>query len=257
MIDAAKDAEVELLVYTSLLHADGSELFLAREHKQTEEYIRASGLRFVILRNGCYMENHTSALASAVEHGALIGSSGEGRFASAARADYAAAAVAVLTEPTSGNNIYELAGNHSFSMAELADEVSTQIGRDIPYRNLSSEAYAAMLLGLGLSQMVTDVMIDASLFETGFSIGLKYSEGFTRLWPSIATAMMIALNLGLVGVATRSMPLGTAYAVWTGIGSAGTVAVGIVLFGESAAPGRLACLGLILTGIIGLKLVGE
>ena len=161
VIDAAKEAGVELFVYTSLLRADSSEMFLAREHKQTEEYIRASGLPFVILRNGWYLENHTSALGNAVEHGALIGSSNDGRFASASRADYAAAAAVVLTQPVSGSKTYELAGDQSFSMAELAAEVSRQIGRDIPYRNLSGEDYAAILLGFGLPQMSVDVIIDA------------------------------------------------------------------------------------------------
>jgi NAD(P)H dehydrogenase (quinone) len=161
VIDAAKEAGVELFVYTSLLYADSSEIFLAREHKQTEEYIRASGLPFVILRNGWYLENHTSDLANAVEHGALIGSSNEGRFASASRADYAAAAVAALTQSVSENKTYELAGDQSFSMAELASEVSRQIGRDIAYRNLSHEDYAAILLGLGLPHTTVHVIIDA------------------------------------------------------------------------------------------------
>jgi quaternary ammonium compound-resistance protein SugE len=81
------------------------------------------------------------------------------------------------------------------------------------------------------SNIAWAILVVAGVFETRFSIGLKYGEGFTRLWPSVATAIMIALSLGLVGVATRSLPLGTAYAVWTGIGAAGTVAMGIVLFG--------------------------
>jgi NAD(P)H dehydrogenase (quinone) len=166
VIDAAKEAGVELFVYTSLLRADTSAMFLAREHKQTEEYIQASGLPFVILRNGWYLENHTSALGKAVEHGALIGSSNDGRFASASRADYAAAAVVVLTQPVSENKIYELAGDQSFSMAELAAEVSRQSGRDIPYRNLSSEEHAAILLSFGLSQMIVDVIIDADRKST-------------------------------------------------------------------------------------------
>jgi NAD(P)H dehydrogenase (quinone) len=161
VIDAAKEAGVEQFVYTSLLRADDSEMFLAREHKQTEEYIRASGLPFVILRNGWYLENHTSALGNALENGALVGSSSDGRFASASRADYAAAAVAVLTQRVSGSKTYELAGDQSFSMTELASEVSRQVGRDIPYRNLSSEDYASVLLGSGMSQMTVDVIIDA------------------------------------------------------------------------------------------------
>ena len=152
---------MEVLVYTSLLRADSSELFLAREHEQTEEYIRASGVPFVILRNGWYLENHTSSLANAVKHGALIGSSNDGRFASASRADYASAAVAVLTQPGSGNKTYELAGDQSFSMAELASEVSRQIDRVIPYQNLDREDYEAILLGLGLPQMTVDVIVDA------------------------------------------------------------------------------------------------
>jgi NAD(P)H dehydrogenase (quinone) len=163
VIDAAKEAGVELFVYTSLLRADTSEMFLAREHKQTEEYIQASGLPFVILRNGWYLENHTSALGNAVEHGTLIGSSSDGRFASASRADYASAAVVVLTRPVSENKTYELAGDQSFSMADLAAEVSRQIGQDIFYRNLSSDDYAAILLSFGLSQMIVDVIIDADI----------------------------------------------------------------------------------------------
>ncbi|WP_213803785.1 multidrug efflux SMR transporter [Granulicella sp. dw_53] len=108
-----------------------------------------------------------------------------------------------------------------------------------------------------MKQHAWAILVVAGVFETGFSIGMKYSEGFTRLWPSIATAIMIVLSLGLVGTATRSLPLGTAYAVWTGIGSVGTVALGILLFGESASFSRLACLGLIVAGILGLKLHGE
>ena len=161
VIDAAKEAGVEQFLYTSLLNADSSEIFLAHEHKQTEEYIRASGLPFVILRNGWYLENHTSALGNAVEHGALIGSSDDGRFASASRADYAAAAVVVLTQPVLESKTYELAGDQSFSMTELASEVSRQLGLDIPYRNLSGEDYRAILFGFGLPQMTVDVLIDA------------------------------------------------------------------------------------------------
>jgi quaternary ammonium compound-resistance protein SugE len=101
------------------------------------------------------------------------------------------------------------------------------------------------------------MLLVAGVFEMGFAIGMKYSNGFTRLWPSLATVVMIVLSLSLLGMATRSLPMGTAYAVWTGIGSVGTVALGIVLFGESAALNRLACLALIIMGIIGLKLLGK
>jgi NAD(P)H dehydrogenase (quinone) len=161
VIDTAKQAGVEVFVYTSLLHADSSEIFLAREHKQTEDYLRASGLTFAILRDGWYFENHTATLGSAVQQGALIGSSKDGRFASASRADYAAAAVAVLTQTISGSKTYELAGDKSFSMTELASEVSRQVGREILYRNLPGEEYAATLLGSGLPKSLVDVIIDA------------------------------------------------------------------------------------------------
>lgn len=99
------------------------------------------------------------------------------------------------------------------------------------------------------------ILVIAGIFEIGFSVGLKYSEGFTRLWPSVATAILIVSSLGLVGVATRSLPLGTAYAIWTGIGTVGTLVLGIVLFGESASLSRLGCLGLITARIIGLRVL--
>lgn len=94
----------------------------------------------------------------------------------------------------------------------------------------------------------------AGLCEVAWAIGLKYTEGFTRLWPSVATLAAMALSVVLLGLAMRSLPVGTAYAVWTGIGAVGTVILGIVLFGEPASAARLACVGLIVAGILGLKL---
>jgi quaternary ammonium compound-resistance protein SugE len=93
----------------------------------------------------------------------------------------------------------------------------------------------------------------AGALEIGWSLGLKYSEGFTRLWPSLATLLAIGLSFGLLAIALESVPFGTAYAIWTGIGMAGTAVVGIVLFGESADPLRITCLILVLVGIIGLR----
>ena len=95
----------------------------------------------------------------------------------------------------------------------------------------------------------------AGLLEVGWAVGLKYTEGFTRLGPSLLTVLAMAGSLGLLGLALRSLPLGTAYAVWTGIGSIGTVLFGLAFLGESSDPLRLACIGLILAGIVGLKLV--
>ena len=98
-------------------------------------------------------------------------------------------------------------------------------------------------------------LLIAGLFEVGWAIGLKYTQGFTRLVPTLFTAVSMVVSLGLLGLALKSLPVGTAYAVWTGIGTIGTAILGIVLLGESAAVLRLACIGLIVAGIVGLKLV--
>jgi quaternary ammonium compound-resistance protein SugE len=99
------------------------------------------------------------------------------------------------------------------------------------------------------------VLVLAGLFEVGWAVGLKYTEGFTRLWPTVATLASMIVSLGLLGLALRSLPLGTAYAVWTGVGTVGTALLGILLFQESAEALRLVCIGLIVAGIVGLKLV--
>jgi quaternary ammonium compound-resistance protein SugE len=99
------------------------------------------------------------------------------------------------------------------------------------------------------------ILVLAGIMEIGWAVGLKYSAGFTRLWPTVATVAAMALSLALLGVAVRTLPLGTAYAVWTGIGTVGTVFAGMLLFGETASVVRLLCVGLILSGIAGLKLV--
>lgn len=98
------------------------------------------------------------------------------------------------------------------------------------------------------------VLFAAGLFEICWAVGLKYTEGFTRLWPTIGTILAMAISLGLLGIAMKSLPLGTAYAVWVGVGAVGTVLLGILLFGEPADAGRLISLGLIIAGLIGLKL---
>ncbi len=95
----------------------------------------------------------------------------------------------------------------------------------------------------------------AGVFEIGFAMGLKYTDGFTRLWPSIGTAVSAAISLWLLTQALRTIPVGTAYAIWTGIGAVGVATLGIVLFSDSASPARLACIGLIVAGVVGLKLV--
>jgi len=98
------------------------------------------------------------------------------------------------------------------------------------------------------------ILVTAGLFEIGWAIGLKYTEGFTRLWPTLGTVIAMIISLGLLGIAMKSLPVGTAYAVWVGVGAIGTAILGIVLLGESANTARLLSLALILAGIIGLKL---
>jgi quaternary ammonium compound-resistance protein SugE len=98
------------------------------------------------------------------------------------------------------------------------------------------------------------VLFVAGVLEIGWAVGLKYTAGFTRLWPTVTTVASMAASLALLGVAVRSLPLGTAYAVWTGIGTVGTAALGMVLFREPTTVLRLACIGLIVAGIVGLKL---
>ena len=102
--------------------------------------------------------------------------------------------------------------------------------------------------------MAWALLIVAGLFEVGWAIGLKYTEGFTRLWPSLWTVASMAISVYLLALAVRTLPMGTSYAVWTGIGAAGTALLGIILFNEPATPGRLASIALIVAGIIGLRL---
>ncbi|QDE70078.1 NAD(P)-dependent oxidoreductase [Myxococcus xanthus] len=161
VVDAAKKAGVRLLAYTSILHADTSGLVLAGEHKATEEAIRASSIPFVFLRNGWYTENYTENLAPALAHGALIGSSGQGRSAAATRADYAAAAVAVLTSTGHENKIYELAGDTAFTAAELAAEVSRQAGTTVVYKDLSQADHAGALIGVGVPAPFAELLADS------------------------------------------------------------------------------------------------
>lgn len=101
------------------------------------------------------------------------------------------------------------------------------------------------------------ILVVAGLFEVGWAIGLKYTEGFTRLWPTVGTVLAMIISLGLLGIAMKSLPVGTAYAVWVGVGAVGTVGLGIILLGEPASAGRLISVGLIVAGIVGLKLASH
>lgn len=158
VIEAAKTAGVGHIVYTSLLHADTSALSLADEHLATEKLLAGSGVPFTLLRNGWYTENYTSGIHGAVATGALIGSAKNGRISSAARLDYAAAAVAVLANPELQGKTYELAGDTSYTLTDLAAEISRQTGRTIPYNDLPVNEYAAILTQIGLPAPLADAI---------------------------------------------------------------------------------------------------
>lgn len=173
VIEAAKKAGVKWVVYTSLLQADTSSLSLAPEHYATEKALQASGLTYTILRNGWYTENYTGSVAGAVAAGAFIGSASDGKISSAARADFADAAVAVVTGAGHENKVYELAGDESYTLAELAAEISKQTGKTIPYNNLPETAYADILKSFGLPELFAEAIAS---WDTGASKGDLFNE---------------------------------------------------------------------------------
>ncbi len=188
VIDAAKAAGVGFLAYTSLLHADSSPLSLAVEHRATEAVIKASGIPYAFLRNGWYTENYTMSAAMEVAHGAVIGSSGEGRVSPATRADLAAAAATVLLDPLVVNWTYELAGDESFTLAEYAGVLSKVSGKPVSYVNMPEAEYRAALEGAGLPSPVASVIAESSanaatgaLFEAGRALSALIGRPTTPL----------------------------------------------------------------------------
>lgn len=173
-IDAAKRAGVSLVAYTSVLRADTSPLGLAAEHKETEALLRASGLPHVLLRNGWYTENYLASVPAALQHGAYIGSAGEGKIASAARADYAAAAAAVLTSTGQAGKVYELAGDETYTLTQLAAEIACQSGQAVVYQNLPEADFKEALLGAGLPEHVAGLLSDSDI---GVSKGGLFDDG--------------------------------------------------------------------------------
>jgi len=161
-IEAAKRAGASLLAYTSILRADTNPMALAEEHRATEALLRASGLPFVLLRNGWYSENYGARVQAAAEHGTLPGSAGAGRISAAPRADYAAAAAAVLASAEDpAGKVYELAGDHSFDLAELAAEVAAASGKPVAYQNLPEADYRRVLTGIGLPEPFAAALADS------------------------------------------------------------------------------------------------
>lgn len=155
VIEAAKQAGVETIIYTSVLHADRSRLgVIAEEHRQTEAIIKSSGLDYTFLRNGWYVENYEPTVKNAIVQGFIIGSAGEGKISAAPRSDYAEAAAVVLTTEGHSGKVYELAGDEAFTMKELAEEISRLTGKEISYRNVNADEYAQWLMSTGLPENV-------------------------------------------------------------------------------------------------------
>ena len=197
VIDAAKATGVQLIAYTSLLHADVSPLGLAVEHRQTEAALAASGLPHVLLRNGWYSENYAMGLPGALARGTLYGAAGEGRIASASRQDYAEAAAAVLSAaaPQAGK-VHELAGDASYTLAELAAESARQAGKPLAYQDLPEAAYRDALLQAGLPAPVAELLADSDagaakggLFDDGHALSRLIGHATTPVAQTVAATL--------------------------------------------------------------------
>lgn len=158
VVDAARDAGVEVLAYTSVANADTSTLLLAADHQETEAYLRTSGVPHALLRNSWYIENWTAQIPVALSHGAVVGAAGNGRVSAATRADYAAAAAAVLTSDDPAG-VYELGGT-AITLAECADALSAAAGTPVAYTDLPTGEYTAVLVSAGLPEPVAAVYAD-------------------------------------------------------------------------------------------------
>ncbi|RYZ35912.1 MAG: SDR family oxidoreductase [Myxococcaceae bacterium] len=196
VVDAATKAGVKLLAYTSILHADTSGVILAGEHWYTELAIRKSGLPFVFLRHGWYLENYTDNAGPTLAQGVLRGCAKDGRVAPALRQDYADAAIAVLTGTGHENQVYELAGDTGFTLAELAAELSRHSGKSVAYDDLPAKDFSAALVKAGLPKPYADVLADADdgiargdLNDTGRAL----SRLIGRPTVSLAEALRAAL----------------------------------------------------------------
>lgn len=196
VVNAAKDAGVGLLVYTSLLHGDTSTLTLAPEHLGTEALIKGSGLSFTLLRNGWYTENYTASVPGAVQAGAFIGCAGEGKISSAARTDYAEAAAVVLSTGGHEGKVYELAGDEAYTLTDLAAKLSDLTGQSIPYTDLPEEEYAKALEQIGLPAVVAQAFAsydksasNGDLFDDGKQLSSLIERPTTSLETSIKAVL--------------------------------------------------------------------
>lgn len=198
-ITAAKDAGISRIVYTSAPHADSTALILAPEHKATEELIRASGIPFTILRNGWYTENYVQTVEQAGQTGTIIASVGDGRVASASRADYADAVAAVLTTPGHENAVYELTGDVAWTHRDLAAVATTLTGRDVEYTPLTPEEHLAALTAVGLPAETAGYIValdaniaDGLLGETSGELSRLIGRPTTPLEDGLRAALAVS-----------------------------------------------------------------
>lgn len=196
VIDAAREAGVGLLAYTSLLRAPTSGITLAAEHRETEVLLAASGLPHVVLRNGWYTENYTGSIGAALAHGVVLGAAGAGRIASAARVDYAEAAAAVLLRDGQAGQVYELAGDEAFTLTDYAAEITRQSGRPVAYQDLPEAGFQAALVQAGLPEAFAAVLAQSSaasargeLFDGGRQLSALIGRPTTPLADSVAAAL--------------------------------------------------------------------
>ena len=194
-IDAAARAGAGLLAYTSIANAGTTTMRLATEHQATEVALHASGLNYTLLRNSWYVENYTAQIPAILQRGSLAGSAGDGRVSAATRADYAAAAAAVLAGEGRDRS-YELGGDEAFTLAELAAEIGAQAGRPVSYLDLSEDEYARLLAGAGLPEAAAATMADADrglargdLFVDSGDLSQLIGRPTTTLREAVAAAL--------------------------------------------------------------------
>ncbi|MBE2990484.1 SDR family oxidoreductase [Sphingomonas sp. CFBP 13603] len=196
VIAAAATAGVGYIAYTSILHADANPMNLAIEHRATEAAIAASGLPHAFLRNGWYTENYVMSVAPAIEHGALIGSAGDGRVSSASREDYADAAAAVLVDGSVETRIFELAGDDAYTLTDFAAAIGDIAGRAVIYKDLPQDDYRGVLEGAGLPAPIADMLAESdakaaqgSLFDDGRALSTLIGRPTTPWRTTLAAAV--------------------------------------------------------------------
>ncbi|RUL11593.1 SDR family oxidoreductase [Proteus mirabilis] len=176
VIEAAKSADVQFIAYTSILHADRSPLSLHVEHVETEKMLADSGISYTLLRNGWYTENYLASVPAALEHGVFLGAAGDGKIASATRADYALAAARVISEEGHIGKVYELAGDEAWTLEQLAKELTKQSGKQLIYNNLSQADFVAALKTAGLPDKLSNMLADSDI---GASKGGLFDDSHT------------------------------------------------------------------------------